>query len=263
MILRVVLALAMMAGVARAESITLASTTSVDNSGLMAVILPVFTKATGIEVRVLAQGTGQALATAARGDADLALVHDPEAEAKFMAEGHGTTKREIAWNDFLFVGPKGDPAKIAGTKDAIAALKAVAAAKVPFVSRGDASGTNALELRLWKAAGIVPKGADWYRDIGGGMGAALNAAAAMDAVTITDRGTWLSFRNRRELVEQVAGDAALINRYDVIELKPNGQAPEKLAAAKKFADWLCAPEGQAAIGAYVLEGQKLFNPSAK
>ena len=159
MILRVVLALAMMAGVARAESITLASTTSVDNSGLMAVILPVFTKATGIEVRVLAQGTGQALATAARGDADLALVHDPEAEAKFMAEGHGTTKREIAWNDFLFVGPKGDPAKIAGTKDAIAALKAVAAAKVPFVSRGDASGTNALELRLWKAAGIVPKGA--------------------------------------------------------------------------------------------------------
>jgi tungstate transport system substrate-binding protein len=180
-----------------------------------------------------------------------------------MAEGHGTTRREIAWNDFLFVGPKDDPAKIAGTKDAVAALKSVAAAQAIFVSRGDNSGTNALELRLWKAAGITPKGAGWYRDIGGGMGAALNAAAAMNATTITDRGTWLSFRNRRDLVEQVSGDAALINRYDVIELRPNGQKPEKLAAAKRFADWLCDPAGQAAIGGYMLEGQRLFNPSAK
>lgn len=263
MIARAVLALLLLCGAARAESITLASTTSVDNSGLLAAILPGFTRATGIEVRVLAQGTGQALATAARGDADLALVHDPAAEAAFMAAGHGTTRREIAWNDFLFVGPKADPAGIAGSHEAVAALRAVAAHQTLFVSRGDNSGTNALELRLWKAAGIAPQGAAWYRDVGGGMGAALNAAAAMGAVTITDRGTWLSFRNRRDLVEQVAGDAALINRYDVIELKPNGQAPAKLAAAKRFADWLCAPEGQAAIGGYVLEGQRLFNPSAK
>lgn len=248
---------------ASAETITLASTTSVENSGLLAAILPGFTRSSGIEVRVLAQGTGQALATAARGDADLALVHDPEAEAAFMAAGHGTTRREIAWNDFIFVGPKDDPARIAGTKDATAALKSVAAAATPFVSRGDNSGTNALELRLWKAANIAPKGAPWYRDIGGGMGAALNAAAAMGAITITDRGTWISFRNRRDLIELVAGDPALINRYNVIELKPNGQPPSRLAAAKTLADWLCAPEGQSAIAAYILAGERLFNPSAK
>lgn len=258
-----VLALVLLAGGVRAETITLASTTSVENSGLLAAILPGFRKATGIEVRVLAQGTGQALATAARGDADLALVHDPEAEAKFMAAGYGVSRREIAWNDFLFVGPKADKARIAGTHDAVAALRAVANTGAVFVSRGDESGTNALEKRLWARAGISPKGAAWYRDIGGGMGAALNAAAAMEGVTITDRGTWLSFQNRRDLVEQVAGDAALINRYDVIELKPNGQAGAKLAAAKVFADWLCSAAGQAAIGGYVLGGQILFNPSAK
>ena len=174
------------------QSIILASTTSVDNSGLLAAILPGFTKATNISVKVLAQGTGQALDTARRGDADLVLVHDPEAEAKFIGEGHGVNRRQIAWNDFVIVGQKADPARIAGGHDAVAALKTIADDKAAFVSRGDRSGTNALELRLWKAADIDPKatgGGSWYRDIGGGMGQALNAAAAMPAYTLSDRGT--------------------------------------------------------------------------
>ncbi len=263
MIRATLLALLLAIAPAKAETIILASTTSVDNAGLLSNILPGFTKQTGIVVHVLAQGTGQALATAARGDADLALVHDPEAEEKFMAEGHGITRREIAWNDFIFVGPSADPAGIAGSRSATDALARIAAKSAPFISRGDNSGTNALERRLWKQINITPTGQPWYRDIGAGMGAALNTAAAMEAVTITDRGTWLSFRNRRTLVEQVAGDPALINRYDVIELKPNGQPDRKLAAAHTLADWLCSPEGQAAIGAYKLEGQSLFIPSAK
>jgi len=250
------------AGGARAESIVLASTTSVDNSGLLSRILPAFTAKTGIEVKVLAQGTGQALATAARGDADLVLVHDPEAEAKFIAAGNGILRREIAWNDFIFVGPKADPAGIAGMRDAIAALKAVAAARAPFVSRGDDSGTDALEKRLWKVTGIDPAHQDWYRDIGGGMGAALNAAAAMDAVTLSDRGTWLSFNNRRNLVVLVQGDALLLNRYDVIQLDPKKHPNVKVAPARQLAEWLAGPEGQAAIGAYVLGGEQLFHPDA-
>ena len=177
------------------QAIVLASTTSVENSGLLSRILPQFTRETGITVRVLAQGTGQALATAARGDADLVLAHDPEAEDKFIAAGHGMAREEIAWNDFIIVGPDTDPAHIAGNKDATAALKAIAATQAPFVSRGDQSGTNALEKRLWQASGVQPSG-PWYRDIGGGMGAALNAAAAMQAYTLSDRGTWLSYRNK-------------------------------------------------------------------
>ena len=247
---------------ARAESILLASTTSVDNSGLLARILPVFTAKTGIEVKVLAQGTGQALATAAHGDADLVLVHDPEAEAKFMAAGHGILRHEIAWNDFIFVGPKADPGHLAGTNDAVAALRTIANDKVPFVSRGDSSGTDALEKRLWKLTGINPTGQDWYRDIGGGMGAALNAAAAMDAVTLSDRGTWLSFKNRRDLVVLVQGDARLLNRYDVIQLNPALHPNIKAAPARQLAEWLEGPEGQAAIGAYTLEGEQLFHPDA-
>ena len=174
------------------ETIVLASTTSVENSGLLARILPEFTNKTGISVRVLAQGTGQALATAARGDADLVLVHDPEAEQQFVAEGHGTERRQIAWNDFIVVGPRGDPAKIAVGHDAVAAFAAIAEAGAPFVSRGDKSGTDALEHRLWRAAEIDPAktgGGSWYRDIGGGMGVALNTAAAMSAYTLSDRGT--------------------------------------------------------------------------
>ena len=258
-----VLSLVLLAGAARAESILLASTTSVENSGLLARILPVFTRATGIEVRVLAQGTGQALATAARGDADLVLVHDPEAEARFMAEGHGLRRREIAWNDFLIVGPQGDPAHLAGGHDAVAALAALAAARLTFVSRGDGSGTDALEKRLWRAAGIDPRGQSWYRDIGGGMGAALNAAAAMDAVTLADRGSWLAFGNKRDLAELVSGDPRLLNRYDVIELDPARHPGIKAEAAARLADWLVGPEGQAAIGDYRLNGERLFHPAGE
>jgi tungstate transport system substrate-binding protein len=259
-----ILALALLCAVveARAESILLASTTSVDNSGLLARILPIFTKETGIEVRVLAQGTGQALATAAHGDADLVLVHDPEAEAKFIAAGHGILRREIAWNDFLFVGPKSDPAQIAGGNDAVAALRKVAETKAPFVSRGDSSGTDALEKRLWKVAGIDPTGRAWYRDIGGGMGAALNAAAAMDAVTLSDRGTWLSFTNRRDLIVLVQGDPRLLNRYDVIQINPALHRNVKAEPARQLAEWLAGPEGQAAIGAYTVGGEQLFHPDA-
>jgi tungstate transport system substrate-binding protein len=244
---------------AMAETITLASTTSVDNSGLLAKILPVFTKSTGIEVKVIAQGTGQALATAAHGDADLVLVHDPDAEAAFVAAGHGLSPREIAWNDFLFVGPKSE---LAGGRDAVAALRVIAARKMIFVSRGDKSGTDAAEKRIWKKAGIDPVGQGWYRDIGGGMGAALNAAAAMNAVTLTDRGTWLAFNNKRELVPLVEGDPGFINRYDVIQLNPAKHPTARLAPAKVLAEWLAGPEGQREIGAMVLGGQQLFHPDA-
>ena len=247
------------------QSIILASTTSVDNSGLLAAILPGFTKATDISVKVLAQGTGQALDTARRGDADLVLVHDPEAEAKFIGEGHGINRRQIAWNDFVIIGPKADPAHIAGGHDAVAGLKTIAAAKAAFVSRGDRSGTNALELRLWKAADIDPNidsAGSWYRDIGGGMGQALNAAAAMPAYTLSDRGTWLSFKNKASLVIAIEDDPHLINRYDVIELDPQKHAGRNLSAAHVFADWLVSPAGQAAIGAYKVDGKQLFNPSA-
>jgi tungstate transport system substrate-binding protein len=255
------LALLLAAGAARAESIVLASTTSVENSGLLAHILPMFTKKTGIEVRVVAQGTGQALETAARGDADLVLVHDPEAEAAFMAAGHGIDRREIAWNDFTLVGPQNDPAHIKGTRDAVAAFGAIAAAKAPFVSRGDRSGTDALEKRLWKAAGITPSG-DWYRDIGGGMGAALNAAAAMDAITLSDRGTWLSFGNRRNLVVLVEGDPHLLNRYSVIQINPEKHPNVAVGPARQLAEWLVSDEGQAAIGSYTRGGEQLFHPDA-
>ena len=245
-------------------AIKLASTTSVDNSGLLAAILPEFTKATGITVHVLSLGTGQALDTARRGDADLVLVHDPEAEQKFIDEGHGVNRRQIAWNDYIIVGPEADPAGITGGRDAAAALSAVAAASAAFVSRGDRSGTNALELRLWRKAGVDPKsGAGrWYREIGGGMGQALNAAAAMPAYTLSDRGTWLSFKNRGPLLVAVEGDAHLVNRYSVIELNPAQHSGGGLDAARRLADWLASPQGQAAIGAYRVAGEQLFHPSA-
>jgi tungstate transport system substrate-binding protein len=247
-----------------AETIVLATTTSLDNSGLLGAILPGFTRETGIEVRVLAQGTGQALDTARRGDADLVLVHDPEAEQQFVAEGYGSDRRQIAWNDFIVVGPKADPAHVAGGHDAVAALTAIAKTQAPFVSRGDRSGTNALELRLWKMAGIdaVSGERDWYRDIGGGMGQALNAAAAMPAYTLSDRGTWLSFKNKGPLIVVIEGDARLINRYDVIEINPATHAGERLAAAHRLAEWLASAKGQAVIGGYQVDGQQLFHPSA-
>ena len=247
------------------QSIILASTTSVENSGLLAHILPAFTKETGITVHVLAQGTGQALQTATRDDADLVLVHDPEAEEKFIAAGDGIDRRQIAWNDFVVVGPRSDPAQLAGGHDAIAGFRAIASARAPFVSRGDKSGTDALEKRLWRAAGIDPAAAGhgaWYRDIGGGMGAALNTAAAMDAYTLSDRGTWLSFHNKGSLVVLIEGDPRLVNRYDVILLNPAKHPVPKQALARRFAEWLLSPEGQTAIGAYQVDGEQLFHPSA-
>jgi tungstate transport system substrate-binding protein len=247
------------------HSIVLASTTSVEASGLLASILPQFTAKTGISVNVVAQGTGKALDTARRGDADLLLVHDPEAAQQFMDEGHGSTRRQIAWNDFIIVGPSTDPAHLNGGSDGVAALRAIALVQAAFVSRGDNSGTNAAELRLWKIAGktlgTLSK-EKWYRDVGGGMGQALNAARAMDAYTLCDRGTWLSFNNKGALAIAVEGDPRLINRYDVIELNPQGHGGSKLEAARVFADWLVSSEGQEAIGAYQVNGQKLFNPSA-
>src|SRR6201985_2071589 len=247
------------------KAIVLASTTSVEASGLLAHILPQFTAKTGITVNVVAQGTGKALDTARRGDADLLLVHDPEAEQKFMNEGHGSTRRQIAWNDFVIVGPSADPAHVKGGNDSVTALKAIAAAQAPFVSRGDKSGTNAAELRLWKAAGLATDtltAGKWYRDIGGGMGQALNAASAMNAYTLSDRGTWLSFGNKGALVVAIEGEPRLINRYDVIELNPQKHSGAKLDDARGFADWLVSSKGQQAIGAYQVNGEKLFNPSA-
>jgi len=247
------------------QAITLASTTSVEATGLLANILPQFTAKTGIAVNVVAQGTGKALDTARRGDADVVLVHDPAAEREFIDEGYGTTRRQLAWNDFIIVGPSSDPARVGGGHDVVVALKAIALARSPFVSRGDKSGTNAAELRLWRDAGWTPEALNpekWYRDIGGGMGQALNAASAMNAYTLSDRGTWLSFNNKGPLVVAIEGDAKLLNRYDVIELNPKKHGPARLAEAKIFADWLVSPEGQQPIGAYQVNGEKLFNASA-
>lgn len=263
----VVFALGLWIGVrsSRAEDpyIVLASTTSVENSGLLTHILPQFKKTSGVDVRVVALGTGQALDVARRGDADLVLVHDPDAEKKFIDEGHGVNRREIAWNDFIIVGPSSDPARLRANKDVVAAFRAIWNANAAFVSRGDKSGTDALEKRLWKAADLDPtKAGSWYNDIGGGMGAALNTAVAMDAYTLADRGTWLSFNNRAHLTIVLEGDSRLLNRYDVIELDPKLHAQAKRDLGKKFADWLASPEGQSAIGDYEIAGQKLFHPEA-
>jgi tungstate transport system substrate-binding protein len=252
-------------GAAAEKSIVLTSTTSVEASGLLANILPRFTAKTGITINVVAQGTGKALDTARRGDADVVLVHDPEAERGFVDEGYGSTVRQIAWNDFIIVGPSSDPAHIRGGKDSVAALRAIASTRAPFVSRGDRSGTNAAELRLWRTAGRTSEALNpekWYHDIGGGMGQALNVASAMNAYTLTDRATWLSFNNKGSLIIVIEGDPRLINRYDVIELNPRKHGVARLDAAKIFADWLASPEGQQAIGAYQVNGQQLFNPSA-
>jgi tungstate transport system substrate-binding protein len=243
------------------QTIVLASTTSLQDSGLLANILPKFTAETGIEVHVVAQGTGQALATAAHGDADLVLVHDPDAEAAFMAAGHGVTRTEIAWNDFIIVGPNDDPAHVAGQTDVLNAFRAIAETKSPFVSRGDKSGTDAKEQRLWREAGVAP-GGSWYRNIGGGMGAALNAASAMNAYTLSDRGTWLSYGHKTGMKIVLQGDHRLLNFYDVILLDPRTHPEAKQEPAHRLSDWLASAEGQAAIAAYTVNGQKLFRPEA-
>lgn len=246
---------------AETTTIVLASTTSLQDSGLFGHILPAFTRATGIEVRVVAQGTGQALATAANGDADLVLVHDPAAEATFIAAGHGVSRTEIAWNDFILVGPDADPAHVSGLASATDALTAITAAHAVFVSRGDKSGTDAAEKRLWHAAGIVPAGS-WYRDIGGGMGAALNAASAMGGYTLSDRGTWLSYGNKGGMKIVLQGDSRLLNFYDVILLSPKLHPQAKQAPAHRLAEWLASAEGQAMIAGYTRSGETLFHSEA-
>jgi tungstate transport system substrate-binding protein len=247
------------------QTITLASTPSVEATGLFSNILPQFTTKTGITVKVVAQPTARALDTARRGDADVVLIHDPAAEREFIDEGYGTTHRQVAWNDFVMVGPSDDPARVGGGADAVAALKAIALARAPFVSRGDRSDNNVEELRLWRAAGrtfevLSPE--KWYHAIGGGRAQALIAASTLNAYTLADRGSWLGFGNKGSLVVAIEGDAKLLNRYDVIELSPKKHGPARLAEAKILADWLVSPEGQQAIGSYQVNGEKLFNASA-
>ncbi|MCL4746076.1 MAG: substrate-binding domain-containing protein [Burkholderiaceae bacterium] len=266
-IIRAALALSIVATAAPANAaqfIVMSSTTSTEQSGLFAHLLPLFTRDTAIEVRVVAQGTGQALATARRGDADIVFVHDRVAEEKFVAEGHGLERREVMYNDFVVVGPRNDPAKIAGLRDVGRALAAIAKARAVFVSRGDKSGTHAAELRFWdqSQAGVPAADASWYRQTGSGMGPTLNVASGLDGYTLTDRGTWIGFRNRGTLAVLVEGDPKLFNQYGVIVVNPKRHPAVKAEAAQRFADWIVSPSGQSAIAAYRLGGEQLFFPNA-
>jgi len=245
---------------AQDKSIIIASTTSTEQSGLFNHILPQFTKKTGVAVKVVALGTGQALDVGRRGDADVVFVHDRAAEDKFIAEGFGIDRRDVMYNDFVLIGPKADPAKVAGVKNITGGLKQIAHAKAPFVSRGDKSGTHAAELRYFKAADIDPtqgKGS-WYRETGSGMGPALNTASSMNAYILADRGTWLSFKNRGELGIVVEGDRKLFNPYGVILVNPAKHGHVKKAEGLAFMDWLVSPEGQTAIASYKIGGEQLF-----
>ncbi len=253
------------ASLADDRSIILASTTSTENSGLLADLLPRFTARSGIRVYVVAVGTGAALRLGERGDADVVLIHDRAAEDRFVAAGHGIDRRDVMYNDFLIVGPGGDPAGIRGGRDAVAALGTIAGARAPFASRGDDSGTHKAERRLWLAAGIDPGtgSGQWYLELGAGMGATLNMAAARGAYALVDRGTWLSFANRRDLVALVEGDARLLNPYGVILVNPARHPYVDEAAARAFIDWLTGAEGQAAIAAFTIKGEQLFVPNAR
>jgi tungstate transport system substrate-binding protein len=244
---------------AQQRFITVASTTSTEQSGLFKHLLPIFEKKTGIQVRVVALGTGQALDMGKRGDADVAFVHDKAAEEKLVAERFFVERREVMYNDFVVVGPKSDPAKAAGP-DIVAALKRISQAKAPFASRGDRSGTQAAELRLWKEAGIDPKGS-WYRETGSGMGATLNTASGMNAYALTDRGTWLFFKNRGELVILVEGDRRLFNQYGVMLINPARHPHVKQVGGRAFINWLVSREGQAAISDFKINGEQLFFPN--
>jgi len=239
------------------------STTSTQNSGLFDYILPKFKQKTGIDVRVVAVGTGQALKNGRNGDGDVLLVHAKPAEEKFIADGFGVKRFDVMYNDFIIVGPANDPAGIAGAKDAKAALKKIAAAKAPFASRGDDSGTNKKEIALWKATGNDPsKGSGkWYRETGSGMGATLNAAVGMGAYTLTDRGTWIAFKNKGSFKIAVEGDKDLFNQYGVMLVNPQKHPKVKKVEGQTFIDWLIGPEGQAAIAAYKKGGQQLFFPN--
>jgi len=249
---------------AEERSIVVASTTSTQDSGLFGHILPLFKAKTGIEVRVVAQGTGQALDTGRRGDADVVFVHARTLEDKFVAEGFGVKRFDVMYNDFVLIGPKSDPARIAGGKDIVAVLKAIDQAGATFVSRGDRSGTHAAELALWKAAGLEPQVAKpaWYREIGQGMGAALNTASAMPGYVLADRGTWISFKNKADLVIAVEGDRRLFNQYGIMLVNPAKHPSVKKDLGQAFIDWIVSPEGQAAIRAYKINGEQLFFPNA-
>ena len=250
--------------IAQDKSIVVASTTSTQDSGLFGHILPMFKAKTGIDVKVVAQGTGQALDTARRGDADVVFVHAKPAEEKFLSEGFGVKRYPVMYNDFVLIGPNSDPAGIKGSKDITAALAAIKAKGADFISRGDKSGTHQAELNLWKVAGIDitrDKG-PWYKEIGQGMGAALNTASASNAYVLADRGTWLSFKNRGELGIAVEGDKRLFNQYGVMLVNPEKHPSVKKDFGQQFIDWLVSPEGQKAIADYKINGQQLFFPNA-
>ncbi len=252
------------AALAQDKSIVVASTTSTEDSGLFGYLLPIFKAKTGIDVKVVAQGTGQALDTARRGDADIVFVHAKSAEEKFLAEGFGVKRYPVMYNDFVLIGPAGDPAGIKGSTDIVAALKALKGKGVAFISRGDRSGTHIAELALWKLAGIdiaAEKG-PWYKEIGQGMGAALNTASAANAYVLSDRGTWLSFKNKGDLVIAVEGDKRLFNQYGVMLVNPEKHPTVKAELGQVFIDWLISFEGQRAIASYKINGEQLFYPDA-
>ena len=244
--------------------ITVASTTSTEQSGLFKHLLPIFTRKTGVGVRVVALGTGQALDMARRGDADVAFVHDRVAEEEFIKEGFGVQRYEVMYNDFMLIGPQSDPARAAGS-NVVLALTRIAAAQAPFISRGDKSGTHALELRFWRQAGIdvIQQKGSWYRETGSGMGHSLNTASASDAYILSDRATWLSFKNRGQLKILVAGDQRLFNQYAVILVNPTRHSHVKKDFGEQFIEWLLSAEGQEAIAAYRMGGQQLFFPNAR
>jgi tungstate transport system substrate-binding protein len=246
------------------KAIVVASTTSTQDSGLFNFILPIFKAKTGIDVRVIAQGTGQALDTGRRGDADVVFVHAKPQEEKFVADGFGVQRFAVMYNDFVLIGPKSDPAKIKGGNDVVAALQAISKSESPFVSRGDRSGTHAAELALWKQTSLDPASSKpaWYREIGQGMGAALNTAGAMGAYVLSDRGTWISFKNKADLDIVVQGDQRLFNQYGVILVSPAKHPNVKQDLGQAFIDWLVSGDGQEAIRAYKIDGQQLFFPNA-
>ena len=260
------LALLAAAGLAAAQDkfITVASTTSTEQSGLFGYLLPAYEKKTGVKVHVVALGTGQALDVARRGDADVVFVHAKPAEEKFLAEGEGVKRYPVMYNDFVLIGPKSDPAKVGGGKDILAAFKKIEETHTPFVSRGDRSGTNMAELKFWKETGIdidKAKG-PWYRDTGQGMGPALNTAASMNAYILADRGTWLAFKNRGDLTILVEGDKRLFNQYGVMLVNPAKHPNVKKDLGQQFIDWLISPEGQKTIEGYKINGEQLFYPNA-
>jgi len=250
-------------GFAQEKSIVVSSTTSTEQSGLFNYLLPIYKSKSGIDVKVVAVGTGQALDIGRRGDADVVFVHDKPAEEQFVAEGFSGKRYEVMYNDFILIGPKSDPAKIAGSKEIDGAFQKIAAAQSPFISRGDKSGTNAAELRYWKSAGINPTSGSWYKETGSGMGPALNTASAMNAYILADRGTWLSFKNRGDLIILVQGDPKLFNQYGVMLVNPEKFPQVKKTLGQNFIDWLISKEGQAVIASYKIDGEQLFFPNAK